>query len=152
MNVCMNEWKIEKTELAKSLYFKTNKSQKEICKIVGWSQNTFTRIKTKEHWDEQKAASILTNDQVISQLRIQAKKITDNADKDGQRILTTSEVDSIAKLSSSIDKLSTKINISAIIDSGILFIDWINLTYGQSEAIEISNLFDQFIKSRLSNS
>ena len=141
--------KTEKLELAKTLYFKTNKSQKEICKTVGWSQNTFTRIKSKEHWEEQKRAGILTNDQIIAQLRIQAKRITDKADTE-KRILTTSEVDSIAKLSSSIEKLSNKINISTIIDAGILFIDWVRLD-NQDEAQRISEIYDQYIKSRLSN-
>ena len=111
----------QKIELAKTLYFKTDKSQKEICDTVGWSENTFTRHKKKECWGEHKAANLLTNDQIVSELRIQAKKITDKARVE-KRTLINSEVDAISKIASSVEKLSSKIGVSATIEVAMNFI------------------------------
>jgi hypothetical protein len=140
---------IEKIELAKTLFFRTDKTQKEICNTVGWSQNTFTRHKTKEKWEEQKEAHLLTKDQLISELMKQAKKISDAASLE-KRTLTASEVDSITKLASSIEKLTLKLSFVSIVETGIKVTNWVDLTYGRERAIEFNNLFDEFIKNGLS--
>lgn len=49
-----------KRELALEMYLNTDKTQKEICEIVGWTEKTFTENKEKGVWDALKGASTIT--------------------------------------------------------------------------------------------
>jgi hypothetical protein len=49
-----------KRELALEMYLNTDKTQKEICAIVGWTEKTFTDNKEKGQWDSLKGATTIT--------------------------------------------------------------------------------------------
>jgi hypothetical protein len=139
--------KEQKIEVARTLYLMTEKSQKEICEVVGWSEKTFTEQKQKNKWNELRDNRTLTKQQIISMLHHQTQKILDEA-KNENRILSAREVDSIAKLAASIDKLETKATIETFIE---VFEDYnkylmlVNIDFAQRN----NQYQDAFIQSKI---
>jgi hypothetical protein len=105
----------QKIDVARTLYLMTEKSQKEICDVVGWSEKTFSEQKQKGNWNEMRDTKSLTKQQIISLLHTQTLKIVDAA-KNESRLLSAREVDSIAKLAASIDKLEKKATLETFIE------------------------------------
>ena len=58
----------QKIDVARTLYLLTEKSQKEISEVVGWSEKTFTEQKQKGKWNEFRDTKSLTKQQIISML------------------------------------------------------------------------------------
>ncbi|MCO5253370.1 MAG: hypothetical protein M9892_03280 [Bacteroidetes bacterium] len=89
----------DKEALALDLFLNTDKPQREICEIVGWTEKTFTEKKKKNRWDELKSAHTLTANKIISNIY---KKLSEETEKD--RL----DADKIIKLANSIEKLSDR--------------------------------------------
>lgn len=139
----------QKIEVARTLYLMTEKTQKEICEVVGWTEKTFTEQKQKGKWNELRDTKSLTKQQIISMLHYQTLKIVDNA-KDEDRILNAREVDSIAKLTASIDKLEKKATIETYIEVFEEYNRWlmgVNVDFAQRN----NQHQDLFIQSRITH-
>lgn len=140
--------KNQKIDVARTLYLMTEKTQKEICEVVNWTEKTFTEQKQKGKWNEMRDTKSLTKQQIISMLHSQTLKIVEAA-KDEDRVLTAREVDSIAKLAASIDKLEKKATIETYIEVFEEYNHWlmnVNVDFAQR-----NNQFqDLFIQSKIS--
>ncbi|HYV92767.1 MAG TPA: hypothetical protein VE978_13310 [Chitinophagales bacterium] len=137
----------QKAEVARTLFLKTEKSQKEICEVVGWSEKTFIERKQKGKWEEMRDTRSLTKQQIISLLHNQTLKIVDAA-KDENRLLSGREVDSIAKLASSIDKLEKKATLETFIEVFEDYNRWlmgVNMDFAQRN----NHYQDLFIQSKI---
>ena len=66
-----------KREIALDLYLNTDKSQKEICAIVGWTEKTFSENKKQHNWEALKGASTLTSQKIIMKLYTKMDEMTD---------------------------------------------------------------------------
>ena len=138
----------QKIDVARTLYLMTEKSQKEICEVVNWAEKTFTEQKQKGKWNELRDTKSLTKQQIVSMLHTQLLKISDVA-KDENRLLSAREVDSIAKLASSIDKLEKKATIETYIEVFEEFNRWlmvVNVDFAQRN----NHFQDLFIQSKIS--
>lgn len=139
--------KNQKVEVARTLYLMTEKSQKEICEVVGWSEQTFCEQKQKGKWNEMRDTRTLTKQQIISMLHSQTLRIVDAA-KDENRILTAREVDSVAKLASSIDKLEKKATLETFIEVFEEYNRWLmiaNVDFAQRN----NHFQDLFVQSKI---
>lgn len=126
------------------LFINTDKTQKEICEIVGWSERTFTSYKNKENWEEIRSATLLSPNVIIRNLY---KKLADET-ADGKSI----DPDKIAKLASSIEKLSDRRNtISAIINVFKEFTAFL-MPLNSNLAKEVNTYQKQFIDHKLNES
>ena len=140
--------RVQKIEIARTLYLLTEKSQKEICDVVKWTEKTFTEQKQKGNWSELRDTKSLTKQQIISMLHTQTFKLIEGA-KDENRLLSAREIDSVAKLTSSIDKLETKATIETFIE---VFEDYnkylmsVNVDFAQRN----NHYQDLFIQSKIS--
>lgn len=137
----------QKIDVARTFYLMTEKSQKEICEVVKWTEKTFTEQKQKGKWNEMRDTKNLTRQQILSMLHTQLLKISDVA-KDESRVLTAREVDSIAKLASSIDKLEKKATIETYIEVFEEFNGWlmtVNLDFAQKN----NHYQDLFIQKKI---
>gem|GEM_PF-2568033 len=105
----------QKIDVARTLFLMTEKSQKEISEVVGWTEKTFTEQKQKGRWSEMRDTKSLTKQQIISMLHMQTFKLIEGA-KDENRLLSAREIDSVAKLAASIDKLEKKATIETYIE------------------------------------
>lgn len=136
-----------KIEIARTLFLTTEKTQKEICEIVGWTEKTFTDQKQKGKWNEMRDTKNLTKQQIISLLHTQTLKIIDTA-KDENRLLSAREVDSIAKLAASIDKLEKKATLETFIEVFEDYNKWLmvmNMDFAQRN----NHYQDLFIQSKI---
>ena len=137
----------QKAEIARLLYLSTEKTQKEICEVVGWSEKTFTEQKQKGKWHELRDTKSLTKQQIISMLHTQTLKLVEAA-KDDDRLLSAREVDSIAKLASSIDKLEKKATIETYIEVFEEYNKWL-MTVNMNFAQINNHHQDLFIQSKI---
>jgi len=90
----------QKASIAYDLYMNTDKSQKEICEIVGWAPKTFTSHKQAGSWEELKSAVQLTPDRIILNIYSRMHDLS----MEGKNL----DADKLVKLASSIEKLKDK--------------------------------------------
>lgn len=138
----------QKIDVARTLYLMTEKTQKEISEVVGWSEKTFTEQKQKGKWHELRDTKNLTKQQIISMLHTQTLKLIESA-KEASRLLTAREVDSIAKLAASIDKLEKKVTLEVYIEVFEEYNKWLmikNVNFAQLN----NHHQDLFIQSKIS--
>lgn len=106
----------DKKALALELYLETDKSQKQICAIVGMTEKTFTTWKVDGNWELLKEASTITVKNIISNLYTKAYELS-LADK--------VDADKLVKLANTIEKLQNKkVTISHIINVFKEFTTW----------------------------
>ena len=131
-----------KREIALDLYLNTDKSQKEICEIIGCTEKTFGNWKEKFKWEHLKGASTITARNIISKLYTKLEALTDeeviNADK-------------LIKVAKSIEMLSDrKVTISHHINCAKEFTSWV-AAKDVEMAKRINTLQYEFINERASN-
>lgn len=108
----------DKKALAYDLYFNTDKTQKEICEIIGTAEKTFTRWKQDGLWEELKGASTITSQSIITNIY---KKMHDLTLAEGDI-----KADALAKLARVIEVVSDKkYTFSQIFNVFKEFINWL---------------------------
>ena len=140
----------QKKEWAAILYLKENLTQVEIAEKVGVSRCTLNKWVKSEKWEERKAGITLTREEQIKNLYRQVAEINDviSGREKGKRFATTSEADTLSKLSGAIKKMETEIGIADIISTGTRFIEFLR-TIDLDKAKDTARLFDIFIKQNL---
>ena len=130
----------EKKAIAFDLYLDTDKSQKEIAKIVGVTEKTLGKWKIDGEWDLLKNATSITARNIIDNLYKRAFALSENPD---------SKADDIIKIANSIEKLSNKkVTISQIIN---VFKDFTSWAFGQDAELtkEINLLQKKYIDHKI---
>ena len=132
-----------KKALALDLYLNTDKSQKEICALVGVTEKTFTIWKKKEQWDDQKSALTLTPHKIIRNIYQKMEELSQGAGG--------LDADKLVKLASAIEKLSDRsTTISQIINTFKEFTTY--LFEVDAELAKVVNThMQQFINNKVSN-
>ena len=131
-----------KRDLALEMYLNTDKSQKEICEIVGWTEKTFTDNKEKGVWDALKGASTITAANIIRKLYLKLEDLVD-ADK--------IDADALIKVTKSIEFLSNKkVTISQHINCAKEFTVWL-FAKNAELAKDLNKFQKEFINELVSN-
>jgi hypothetical protein len=131
-----------KRELALEMYLNTDKSQKEICKMVGWTEATFINHKEKGQWAMLKGAGNITTATILKKLYLKLESLVD-ADK--------IDVDALVKITRGIDFMSNKkVTISHHINCAKEFTTWL-LSRDAALAKQINNYQREFINGLVSN-
>ena len=132
----------KKRELALEMYLNTDKTQKEICEIVGWTEKTFTDNKEKGQWDSLKGASTITAANIIKKLYLKLENLVD-ADK--------IDADALIKVTKSIEFLTNKkVTISQHINCAKEFTVWL-FAKKPELAKELNKFQREFINELVSN-
>lgn len=131
-----------KRELALEMYLNTDKTQKEICEIVGWTEKTFTENKEKGDWDSLKGATTITAANIIKKLYQKLERLVD-----GDKV----DADALIKVAKTIEFLSNKkVTVSNHINCAKEFTIWLfakNPELGK----EFNKYQKQFINELVSN-
>ena len=140
----------QKKEWAAMLYLKENLTQAEIAEKVGVSKVTMNKWVKGEKWEERKAGITLTREEQVKNLYRQVAEINEviAGREKGKRFATTSEADTLSKLSGAIKKMETETGIADIISVGTRFIEFLR-PIDLDKAKDITRLFDIFIKQNL---
>jgi hypothetical protein len=88
-----------KSEIAYDLFINTDKSQKEICALIGWTERTFTKYKRDGLWEEQKSALKLTPGKIILNIYKRMHEISETGNPDADKLI---------KLANTLEKLLDK--------------------------------------------
>lgn len=146
----MQKTKIDRKDLAKTLYVNGSFTQEEIATKVGTTRQTVSRWIREGSWDQVKASYTITPEQILAGLNRQIIEINNkvNSRPEGERFATVAEADTLAKLASSIKKIETDAGIADIVNVGIKFTNWLRQT-DLDLAKRFSDLLDAFIKDQL---
>ena len=146
----MQKTKIDRKDLAKTLYVNGSFTQEEIATKVGTTPQTVSRWIRQGSWDQVKASYTITPEQILAGLNRQIIEINNNVNSrpEGERFATVAEADTLAKLASSIKKIETDAGIADIVNVGIKFTNWLRQT-DLELAKRFSDLLDAFIKDQL---
>ena len=146
----MQKTKIDRKDLAKTLYVNGSFTQEEIATKVGTTRQTVSRWIREGSWDQVKASYTITPEQILAGLNRQIIEINNNVNSrpEGERFATVAEADTLAKLASSIKKIETDAGIADIVNVGIKFTSWLRQT-DLELAKRFSDLLDAFIKDQL---
>lgn len=146
----MQKTKIDRKDLAKTLYVNGSFTQEEIAAKVGTTRQTVSRWIRDGAWDQVKASYTITPEQILAGLNRQIIEINNkvNSRPEGERFATVAEADTLAKLASSIKKIETDAGIADIVNVGIKFTNWLRQT-DLDLAKKFSDLLDAFIKDQL---
>lgn len=133
---------------ALSMYLNENRTQAEIAEACGVSRQTVIRWAKADKWDEHKASLTMTREEQIKNLQRQIMEINNGIlDREqGKRFATPKEADTIAKLTTAINKLETELGIHEIVSTAQRFIAWLR-PVDLELTKTFTRLFDKFIKS-----
>ncbi|WP_418981719.1 terminase gpP N-terminus-related DNA-binding protein [Alistipes sp.] len=133
---------------ALSMYLNESRTQAEIAEACGVSRQTIIRWAKADHWDEHKASLTMTREEQIKNLQRQIVEINNTIlDREqGQRFATPKEADTIAKLTTAINKLETELGIHEVVSTAQRFIAWLR-PVDLELTKTFTRLFDKFIKS-----
>lgn len=133
----------QKREVALDLFLNTDKTQKQICEIVGWTEKTFIANKEKNNWGALKSASTLGAQNIIAKLYGKIEKLIELHDDD-------IDADKLIKITKSIEALSNKkVTLSQHINCAKEFTTWF-FSVKPELAKELNKYQQQFITQRAS--
>ena len=140
----------QKKTIAKELYLHGDYTLEEIAEKVGVARQTVARWANEEGWKDIKASMTVGKDKMLKNLYAHVQTINDAIlDRpEAERIPTPKEADILSKLSASISKIESESGIREYVNAGIAFLSFVRTTDPQ-KAIEISYLWDAFIKDKL---
>lgn len=142
----------QKKEWARMLYLDGTilYTQAEISEKVGISRITLGRWIKDEKWAELRVSVTMTREQSIKRLYRQIDEVLGVIERRpcGERYPSSQESDTIKKITASIKDLESEVGISEVINVSVKVCDFVR-KYDIEKAKEISNIFDQYIKSLL---
>ena len=111
-------------ELARELFL-AGKEQKEIASFIGVSEQTISKWSTAGGWREMRAAKQVTRPELVNKLLLAINKLIEqvNTSEDPQYVAQLS--DKLSKLSTTIERLDRKTNVTTFIETFIAFGKWL---------------------------
>lgn len=138
----------QKKDWAKLLYMQEGLTFLAIAEKVGVNRITVSRWAEKENWEMLRAAVTSTREEQIRNLYMQIAQINNAIAQTDNRYATPAQADTINKLSAAISKMEGDFGIADIISVSKQILSWLRGRNPQ-KAIELSDLFDEFIKEKL---
>ena len=132
----------EKREVALDLHLHTYYTQKEICKIVGWTEKTFTLNKQKYNWNTLKETTEKIPEIVLTNLYKILEKITKKAlDDDTDKYYAKD----LAMIAGAIEKQEKRItHLSTYTQACQFFVDWLKPIDLETAQL-FSKLYTEFV-------
>ncbi len=141
-----------KKKLAYTLFTENGFEQKVIASITGISEKCLTDWKKRDKatgidWEADRIELKQGFDKERRRLKKHINTILDEVEKRKSpfNIPTASEADSLNKLASAAEKLLTDLSLSHRRETGKQFIAFIQELYGQAKAIEIVDLWHEYL-------
>jgi len=157
--------KTQEREYARILYVSERITFKEIAERTGTTEKTISKWATADNWDKLRKSLLSTRQSQLVHAYNQLEAINEDIanrpqlpDEDGNKkprkervgIPTSTEADTMSKLSSNINKLETEVNLGEYVEVSrklLTFIQGIDL----SDAKKFKNYIDEFINEQLKN-
>lgn len=140
----------QKKSIAKELYLNGEYTFEEIASKVGATRQTIARWAKDDEWASLKASMSVGKEKILKNMYAHVQFINDTIlmRPEEERMPTPKEADILVKLSAAIDKMESETGIRELVSCGISFLTWLR-GFSPDKAIEFTELWDGFIKSRL---
>lgn len=143
-----------KKKLAYTLYVDNGFDQKVIAQITGISETSIGNWKRKSaqegvDWDEERRATKMGPDKVMRRiLRLYDRMLSSIESRDEpDNVPNSKESDVLNKLADSAKKLQSDLTFFVKSEVGKQFITYIQQTHGQARAIEVVELWHEYLMS-----
>lgn len=139
----------QKRDLARLIFMsEPTSTQKEVAARVGVSEQTLSKWAKEEKWDKLRRSKLATRQQELNNAYLQLEELNRliMSRPEGARFPDSKEADTLLKLSAQIRNLETKLNMTAIMDVGIHFVDHVR-SVAPEKAADVLSLYDFFMKS-----
>lgn len=140
--------KKQEKEFAQILYVNQKLSQKEIAERVNVSEKTISKWIKESGWENLKRSMITVKDEQLSDMYEKLAKLNQNIKDNFDNLVSNKDVDTISKLTSSIQRLEIETSIGETIDVAKKFIDFIR-PIDLDFAKKTTSYFDVFIQSKM---
>lgn len=138
----------QKKDRAKMLYMQGELQSRQIAEKVGVSPVTMSKWSREGNWEMLRAAVTTTREEQIRNLYMQIAEMNKAIAERGDKYATSTEADTINKLSAAIAKMEGDYGIADIISVSKQILFWLRKRDPQ-KAIELSYYFDEFVKEKL---
>jgi transposase len=136
-----------KKRLAYTLYVENGFEQKVIASITGISEKSISKWKQDYNWEADKEEARMGFEQQRRRIRKQIDRIIDISEKRPypNNVLDSKESYRVNILSDSAKKLQTELSFAHKAESGKQFIQYIQTVYGQQKAIDVVELWHEYL-------
>ncbi len=136
--------KTQEKEYAKILYVNEKLTQKEISERVGVTEKTVGKWIEVGGWNKLRQSLLATKPYNID---LMYQSLTALNESFIGKVPTSSQLDSVSKLTASIKNLETDLGLGEIFTVGQSFIQWVRLNQ-PDKVKEVYNLFDAYINHK----
>lgn len=139
-----------KKEQARKLFVEHDYSGKAISELLSISEKTISLWRSRENWEEEKAMNSTTPESLIRYLFSQINMIKDNAvdEESGKpRPLTPTEVNSLATMASSIQKIRGNVSpqiVMQVLNGYNVYLEKVNLDLAKANTDYISEYYNNY--------
>jgi len=139
--------KKKEQDYARLLYTQERLNFTDIAEKTGVSAKTISKWATDGNWDNIRKSLLVTKQTQIVHLYNQLEWLNNTIATREAKVASSTEADSISKITSSIKKLEVETSLAEVIEVGRAFINFAkDVDFGKAK--EITVLFDQFIQSK----
>ena len=136
-----------KKRLAYTLYVENGFEQKVIAGITGISEKSISLWKVNGNWEADKQEARMGFEQQRRRIRKQIDTLLDQIEKRDSpfNVPNSKESDTINKLADAAKKLQTELSFAHKAEAGKQFIQYIQQVYGQQKAIDVVELWHEYL-------
>lgn len=136
-----------KKRLAYTLYVENGFEQKVIAGITGISEKSISLWKKQGDWDADKDEARMGFEQQRRRIRKQISELLSiiEARKSPNNVPNSKESDTLNKLADAAKKLETQLSFASKAEAGKQFINYIQEVHGQAKAVEVVELWHEFL-------
>lgn len=136
-----------KKRLAYTLFVENGFEQKVIAEITGISERSISTWKATGNWDDDKAEARMGFEQQRRRIRKQIDNILTSIEirQPPHNVPNAKEGDLINKLADAAKKLQTELSFAHKSETGKQFINYTQATHGQAKAVEMVEMWHEFL-------
>lgn len=136
-----------KKRLAYTLFVENGFEQKVIAGITGISEKSISKWKADGNWDADKEEARMGFEQQRRRIRKQIDRMLDIIEEREapDNVPNSKESDTINKLADAAKKLQTELSFAHKAEAGKQFIQYIQQAYGQQKAIDVVELWHEYL-------
>lgn len=140
----------QKQDYAKLLFVNMGLSQKEVSFKTEVSEKTIGVWVEKFNWKSLRVSMTATRENLLRKYVAQLEELNAAIESrdEGKRYANNKEADTIVKYTAAINNLTSEMGITEVVNVSVEILEFIRKVYPE-KAIEISELCDSFIKSKL---
>lgn len=140
-----------KKRLAFTLFVDNGFEQRVISQITGISETSISKWKTAGNWDEERRIALMGPDKQIRRILMMYDTMLTDIEKrkSPHNCPNSKEADVMNKMADTVRKLTSETTFFIKAEVGKLFITYLQEAHGQARAVEVVELWHEFLMSNV---